>query len=167
MPYPYLALQGQPLGKSLREDLRRARREAERRGPVGLQLVSAVDEDHLRSSIQCALEIHSAGWRGRNRTDILSDPAKAQFFREYALSAARDGTLRLSFLTIGDQRVAVHYGIESANSYWLLFIGYDEDYQECSPVIPRWGRPYRRRTERPGPLQPARQERAMDQTLDI
>lgn len=133
MPYPRLALQGEPIGKSLREDLRRARRKAERRGPVGLELVSGGSEDQLRSSIQRALEIHASGWRGRNGTDILSDPASARFFHRYGLSAARDGTLRLSFLTVGGHPVAVHFGIESAEGYWLLFIGYDEDYRECSP----------------------------------
>lgn len=133
MPYPRLSLQGKPIGKSLREDLRRARRKAERRGVVGLELVSGGSEDYLRSSVQRALEINGSGWRGRNRTSILSDPARVEFFHRYALSAARDGTLRLAFLTIDGNPVAVHYGIESAGGYWLLFIGYDEDYRECSP----------------------------------
>jgi CelD/BcsL family acetyltransferase involved in cellulose biosynthesis len=128
MPYPYLRLRADSISKSLREDLRRARRKAERRGPVGFEVAQGNEAD-----LQRALAIQACGWKGRNRTAILSSPARTRFFESYGRSAAADGTLRLSFLTIGGKPVAVHFGIESADAYWLLFIGFNEDYRECSP----------------------------------
>jgi CelD/BcsL family acetyltransferase involved in cellulose biosynthesis len=41
--------------------------------------------------------------------------------------------LRLAFMRIGGQAVAMQLMTESAGRLWLLKIGYDESYAACSP----------------------------------
>jgi CelD/BcsL family acetyltransferase involved in cellulose biosynthesis len=133
MSYPYLDLGTNPIRKSLREDLRRARRKAEARGEVRSEAVVAASREELLKHLERAFRIEGSGWKGRNRTAILSNGFRRAFFERYACSAWRDGTLRLSFLRVNDASVAVQYAIESARSYWLLNVGYDEEYRHCSP----------------------------------
>jgi CelD/BcsL family acetyltransferase involved in cellulose biosynthesis len=133
MSYPYLDLGKNPIRKSLREDLRRARRKAEVHGEVRSEMVIAASREELRNHLERAFRIEDSGWKGRNRTSILSNGYRRKFFERYACSTWSDGTLRLSFLRINEELVAVQYAIESARSYWLLNVGYDEEYRHCSP----------------------------------
>jgi CelD/BcsL family acetyltransferase involved in cellulose biosynthesis len=133
MPYPYLDLAANPIRKSLREDLRRARRKAEAQGEVRFEEVVAASKGDLLKCLKRGFFIEDSGWKGRNGTSILSNEYRRKFFEHYACSAWSEGTLRLSFLLVGETPVAVQYAIESAKSYWLLVVGYDEGYQQCSP----------------------------------
>ena len=133
MPYPYVELKGNPIKSSLREDLRRARRKAEALGEVRMETSAAASDEELLKQLETAFRIEASGWKGRNGTAIASSESRRRFFERYACSAWKDGTLRLSFLLINNTPVAVQYAIESANAYWLLNVGYDEQYQECSP----------------------------------
>ncbi|MBN1312158.1 MAG: GNAT family N-acetyltransferase [Anaerolineae bacterium] len=132
-PYPYIEPISNPIKKSLREDLRRARRKAKEYGEVKAEMTSAATREELQEYIDVAFQIEGSGWKGESNTAILSIDARRQFFERYAFAAWKDDTLRLSFLTINGRRVAEQYAIESANSYWLLNIGYDEEYRRCSP----------------------------------
>jgi len=133
MPYPYIDLIGNPIKKSLRQDLRRAKRRAEKNGPVRLEVISGADSQNLLEHLQKGFRIEASGWKGRNGTAILASGPRKKFFERYAFRALNQGNLRLSFLLIDTQPVAVHYAVESLKSYWLLNIGFDEKYYECSP----------------------------------
>lgn len=135
MPYPFLELNPQrsPFRKSLGEDLRRARRRAEKCGTIALDVVNVESEKDLRSVLQEAFQIEASGWKGRNGTAILSTESRRRFFERLAEMCRIDGTLSLSFLTVGGERCAVHYAIQSGNEYWLLNIGYRDEMRECSP----------------------------------
>ncbi|MBN1429729.1 MAG: GNAT family N-acetyltransferase [Anaerolineae bacterium] len=133
MPYPYLALETNPIKKSLREDLKRARRKAEAHGKVMAEVVNPATPEALQEHLDNAFRIEGSGWKGENHTAITSDEHRKTFFERYAFSAWKDGTLRLSFLKINGTLVAEQYAIETADSYWLLNIGYDEAYRDCSP----------------------------------
>jgi CelD/BcsL family acetyltransferase involved in cellulose biosynthesis len=135
MPYPYLSLapRDSPIKKSLVEDLKRGRRKAERRGPIQLEVSSLHPGVDLRNRLDDAFLIEASGWKGANQTAVLSHAARRAFFVRLADAAARDGTLRLAFLRVGGVDVASQYALESANAYWLLNIGYREEFRECSP----------------------------------
>ncbi|PYS55834.1 MAG: hypothetical protein DMG13_02375 [Acidobacteria bacterium] len=133
MPYPYVDLKDNPIKSSLKEDLRRARRKAEAFGKVRSEVLDAPSKEELMKHLETAFIIEGSGWKGKNGSAIVSTEPRRQFFERYACSAWKDGTLRLGFLMIDNTPVAVQYAIESANSYWLLNVGYDEKYQECSP----------------------------------
>ncbi|MHC1696758.1 MAG: GNAT family N-acetyltransferase [Geobacteraceae bacterium] len=133
MPYPYIDLGSTPLKKSLREDLKRARRKAEALGEVRSETVIALGEEELLRHLRKGFRIEASGWKGRDGTAIISSESRKQFFERFASSAWRDGTLRLSFLYINEVAVAFQFAIESAKAYWLFKIGYDENYEHCSP----------------------------------
>jgi CelD/BcsL family acetyltransferase involved in cellulose biosynthesis len=134
MPYPYLDLSRDPIiRRSVREDLRRARRKAERRGEVRSETVTVRDGEALLEKLSLAFGIEASGWKGRNGTAILSDPRRRGFFERYAYHANGEGGLRLQILYIGDRPAAAQYGVESAGAFWLLNIGYDEEYRDSSP----------------------------------
>ena len=133
LPYPYIDLGSTPLKKSLREDLRRARRKAEARGVVRTETVFALCEEELLRHLRKGFRIEGSGWKGKDGNAIISSESRKQFIERFACSAWRDGTLRLSFLYIDEVAVAFQFAIESAKAYWLFKIGYDENYEHCSP----------------------------------
>jgi CelD/BcsL family acetyltransferase involved in cellulose biosynthesis len=135
IPYPYVRLdRGAGLiSKSLKSDLARARRKAEKRGGVWSEVFQPSSREDVHQRLQDAFRIEASGWKGRNQTAILCSDSRRRFFERLADAASLDGTLRLIFLKVGCEDVAVHYAIEAANEYWLLNIGYRDDYRDCSP----------------------------------
>ncbi len=133
MPYPYLNLEGYTTRRSLSEDLRRARRKAARLGELRLEIAAPRGWEELQRQLQRAFGIEASGWKGRNGTAILCNSSRREFFERYAQSALQNGTFRLFFLMVGDRPLAVQHGIEFRGAYWLLNIGYDEEYREFSP----------------------------------
>ncbi len=135
MPYPYLQLAKQAIlfKKSLKEDLSRARRKAIKLGEVRSEIVDVRSRDRVISRLQDAFRIEASGWKGANNTAIICNDPRREFFERLAASAMNEGTLRLVFLKVGGEDAAVQYAIEAANAYWLLNIGYNDDFRECSP----------------------------------
>jgi CelD/BcsL family acetyltransferase involved in cellulose biosynthesis len=133
MPYPYIDLSGKTIKKSLKSDLRRAKKKANKYGELGFKLISAISEKKLQPHLDTAFRIEASGWKGENNTAILSNESRRDFFERYAYASLRDGTLRLYFLLINNEPMAVQYAIESMKAFWLLNIGYDEKFRTCSP----------------------------------
>lgn len=133
MPYPFLELRTNWMRRSLERDLRRARKKARQYGTSHVEMICGDDQAHLQEYLNELLRVEASGWKGRNKTAILSNKNRKQFFWNFASSASNDGTLRLFFLMLDEKAVAVQYGVESANAFWLLNIGYDERYSDCSP----------------------------------
>lgn len=133
MPYPYIDLSGKKIKKSLKSDLRRAKKKANEYGELGFNLIHATSEKKLQAHLDTAFRIEASGWKGKNNTAILSSKSRKEFFERYAYASLRDGTLRLYFLLINNEPVAVQYAIESKKAFWLLNIGYDEKFRTCSP----------------------------------
>ncbi len=47
--------------------------------------------------------------------------------------ASAKGILRLCFMRIGGKLAATQIAVESGGRFWLLKVGYDEDFGRCSP----------------------------------
>ena len=122
------------LNAGRRSDLRRARRQAEKLGPVVTQILTpSLDEvDQLMAT---ALSIEARSWKGEQKTALLYDARYGTFFRWYARAACQAGLLRLCFLRIGDQPAAMQIAVQSAGAFWLLTIGYDSAFAQCSPGL--------------------------------
>ncbi len=120
------------LGSRRRSDLRRAHRHAEEYGEVGFDLVSP-GADGVHAPFEAAVEVESRGWKGRAGTALLNDPRRLAFYRRYAELAARDGSLRLAFLRVGGEAVAMQLAVERARRLWLLKIGHDARFDRSSP----------------------------------
>ncbi len=115
-----------------RSDLRRARRNAEKIGQVRSEILSPTPAE-VEPCLAEAFRIEAAGWKGREGSALALDAGRRAFYRRYAMETARQGTLRICFLRIGGQAVAMQFAIEHGQGFWLLKIGYDEAFSRCSP----------------------------------
>ena len=122
-------------GKSaqFRANLRRRRRQLERRGVVtfeqvtgGAQLLEKLDE---------GLDLERRGWKGNQGTAIAQHRATRAFYVEFAKDLARRGELRLSFLRLDGRAIAFHYGFVHGGVYYVPKLSYDESLQRCSPGL--------------------------------
>jgi len=113
-------------------DLRRAFRKAEKVGSVRTEILSPRREE-LDRLLDLAFAVEAKSWKGRVKTALAVDAVRGSFFRQYAEGACRDGILRVCFLRLGDKPVAMQLAVECNNSFWLLKIGYDEEFSHCSP----------------------------------
>ena len=137
-PYPWIALDEgwqdpeQKFKSDRRSDLRRARRRAEKDGEVVTEVL-APDRDELEPLLEEVFRVEAAGWKGREGTALAADARLRDFFTAFAQSAADAGFLRLAFLRIGDRTAAVQLAAECGDRFWLLKVGYDEEFKRSSP----------------------------------
>jgi CelD/BcsL family acetyltransferase involved in cellulose biosynthesis len=115
-----------------RSEVRRKRRGLEKEGPVEFKAVAAGPED-VDACLAELLRIESSGWKGRQGSAIVHRPRLARFFRDYAHRAAREGTLRLFFLSLNGQNIAAQMLAETGGRLWQFKIGYDERWSRWSP----------------------------------
>jgi CelD/BcsL family acetyltransferase involved in cellulose biosynthesis len=137
-PYPWIPLDEswqepeQNLSSRRRSDLRRAQRHAEEAGEVAIELLTP-SKDELPPLLDEIFRIEAAGWKGREGTALAHDEKRRQFFVRYAEAAADAGFLRLAFLRIGGKTAAVQLAAECGGRFWLLKVGYDEEFKRASP----------------------------------
>jgi CelD/BcsL family acetyltransferase involved in cellulose biosynthesis len=137
-PYPWIALDEgwrepeQKFNSDRRSDLRRARRRAEKEGDVTCEVISP-RRDELGPLLEEVFRVEAAGWKGREGTALASDVLRREFFTEFAQGAADAGILRLAFLRIGERTAAVQLAAECGGRFWLLKVGYDEEFKRSSP----------------------------------
>jgi len=122
------------LNSDRRGDLRRARRKAEEHGPVSTE-IHAPELDDLSHLLDTAFEVEASSSKSAQGTALLHDAHRAAFYRRYAEAACVEGTLRICFLRIGDRVAAMQVAIEQDESFWLLKVGHDVRYADCSPEL--------------------------------
>jgi len=115
-----------------RYDLRRARGRAEAAGEVSA-LIFCPEPHELEKHLTVAFTIEASGWKGRRGSALAADNRLGDFFRIYAARASKEKILRLCFLSVGEETIAMQIGVEFADRFWVLKIGYDEAWSRCSP----------------------------------
>jgi CelD/BcsL family acetyltransferase involved in cellulose biosynthesis len=120
------------LNSGRRSDLRRAVRTAEKIGPLSYQVLSP-SPAQLAPILEEALEVEAANWKGSEGSAIARDKLRGPFYRHYAAAASAAGILRVCFLRVGGKAVAMQLAIERGRGFWLLKIGYREEFARCSP----------------------------------
>jgi CelD/BcsL family acetyltransferase involved in cellulose biosynthesis len=120
------------LNSGRRSDLRRARRNAERLGPVRIDFSRPRPED-LNDLLAVIYRLENANWKGRTGSSLQANPEIGEFYRHYARTGCKQGFLHLGFMWIGDEPVAAQLAVEHDNRFWLLKMGFDDQYQKCSP----------------------------------
>jgi CelD/BcsL family acetyltransferase involved in cellulose biosynthesis len=122
------------LSASRRTALRRARRRAEQEGALAVDVV-APGPDTAGEQLDRLVQVEAKGWKGRAGTALFHDTALRRFFSSYAGRAAELGTLRMSFLRIGEATAAAQLAVEVGDRLWVLKIGYDEAWSRVSPGV--------------------------------
>jgi CelD/BcsL family acetyltransferase involved in cellulose biosynthesis len=122
----------QHLNSGRRSDLRRAARKAKEAGEVSFDILCPPPED-VEGLMDEAYRIEAQGWKAEHTSAMLNDPLRGVFYRKYAAAAAAKGALRMCFMRIGGEAVAMQMAVISGRRFWLLKMGYDERYARCSP----------------------------------
>jgi CelD/BcsL family acetyltransferase involved in cellulose biosynthesis len=125
----------QSLSSQRRYDYQRKRKRTERFGRVGIR----IERPDVRAGVPLMLEevfrVEGAGWKGRSGSGLLANERVRKFMARYSEMACDRGTLLLCFLDVEGQPIATILGIEYAKRFWVLKIGYDEEWARCSPGI--------------------------------
>jgi CelD/BcsL family acetyltransferase involved in cellulose biosynthesis len=120
------------LNSGRRSDLRRARRNAEKIGPLSFQnIIPSADE--LEEVLTEVFRVESANWKGEAGSGLAYDPVIQGFYRRFSQLACEQGILRFLLMKCGDQTAAVQLGVEYKNRFWLLKMGYDQNFARYSP----------------------------------
>ena len=120
------------LSSRRRSDFRRALRRAERQGDVRAEVLTPRPE-HLDGLLQIAFDIEARSWKGTAGTALACDPLRGGHLRQFAHWASRAGTLRIALLWVGQEPIAMQIATEEAGRWWLLKIGFDPAWSDCSP----------------------------------
>jgi CelD/BcsL family acetyltransferase involved in cellulose biosynthesis len=119
------------LGKKERHEIRRKVRRAEAVGEIRLDDSMDPSED-----LESFIDLHQKRW---GIDGLFPDtPGGAQsrvFFRRLFELHGPDGPLRLTFLSVGDRRIAAGIHFETANGYLYYNAGVDPDARDLSPGI--------------------------------
>jgi CelD/BcsL family acetyltransferase involved in cellulose biosynthesis len=134
---PYVTLPSTPdallssLGRGLRRQLRRSRRELEALGELRLRIVRSGPD--LSTALDQMLRLEGSGWKSRAGTAVLCDAKLEQLYRGFAVRAAERDWLRLHLLELDGQPVAATYGCVFGNVGHAMKAGFDERLAEHSP----------------------------------
>lgn len=137
---PYVMIDGSwdsyfaSLSSRRRYDFRRTRTRLEQQGAVSFQCHVPTGST-LNALLRQGFEVESSGWKGRQGSGLAVNPALREFFTKYAERAATQGRLRICFLNVKENPVAMQLAIVANRRWWVLKTGYDEAWAEYSPGI--------------------------------
>ena len=124
----------QSLSSRRRQDYRRARRGLERLGRIDVE-IKAPDATAVEADMAEAMRVEAASWKGREGSAMLTNPRLSGFFLQLAARLARLGQLRVCFLRLNGEAIAMQIAAVHGGRWWVLKIGYDERWAEHSPGI--------------------------------
>jgi CelD/BcsL family acetyltransferase involved in cellulose biosynthesis len=107
---------------------------AEEKGTVSFQTVMP-SVDRVDEVLNEAESVEVKSWKGQQGSALACDSVRRAFFRRYAALAARQKQLHVSFLRIGKEAAAMQIAVQVADRFWLLKVGYDDQFARCSPGI--------------------------------
>jgi hypothetical protein len=117
-----------------RSNFRRLKRKLEKLGEVEFQIVIP-SEENLEIYFEKVMDVEAANWKGKMGTAIKTHPSLREFFSDYASQMTSNGQLRLIFLNVNGEPIAVQFAVESGNRLWILKIGYNEKWRIYSPGV--------------------------------
>lgn len=122
------------IDSKFRANLRRRRKRlAEKHGEVKYARVDHKDVAALDTGLADFFDIEACGWKGKGGSAIALDPRLVGYYTQIARDAAKRGALHLSFVEAGGKRIAGHLAIAHAGRFYLVKVGYDEQFREFSP----------------------------------
>jgi CelD/BcsL family acetyltransferase involved in cellulose biosynthesis len=119
------------LGKKGRHEIRRKVRRAEAAGEVRLE-----DSTDPVADLEAFVELHQKRFGEEGLfPETEGGTASRLFFRRLFELLGPDGTIRLTFVTVGGRRIAAGIYFETADSYLYFNAGVDPDARDLSPGI--------------------------------
>jgi len=140
-PAAYVSVKGKweeyfrSISSQRRYDYQRKRKRMELSGQVVVRVECPDSIDALSHLLEEVCRIEGAGWKGRTGSALRSNEPIRTFFSRYCETACVRGTLRVCFLDVRGIPIATILGVEQGQRFWVLKIGYDEQWARCSPGI--------------------------------
>lgn len=135
-PAPFLRISGtwddyyKTLKAKFRSNMRNRAKRLGELGEVRFEVITGPSES--AASMDEAFRIEQMGWKGEEGSAMASVPEVAGFYRSWADTAARNGWLRLSFLSVNGRRVAVDYSVLYNSRLYCMKIGFDPEFSPFS-----------------------------------
>jgi CelD/BcsL family acetyltransferase involved in cellulose biosynthesis len=126
---PGKELEKYPRHPKLRAKVRQREAKLAAMGTVRLSRVERAGATEL----QRFYAMEAAGWKGREKSAIVSDARNRQFFDEVVAEAERLGYLCLYTLELDGKPIAAHIGFTYRGRYWAAKSTYDENYRDYAP----------------------------------
>ena len=121
------------VSRNLRSQVARKSRTLERLGSSRFRTVTGGEE--LLPGLEHLFHLEGSGWKAREGTAILSNPASAALYRSFAARASERGWVRLHLLELDGQPIAADLGCAFAGTEFLLKTGFDERHAGVSPGL--------------------------------
>ncbi|MCP9469220.1 MAG: GNAT family N-acetyltransferase [Nitrospira sp.] len=118
-----------------RYDYQRKRKRLERVGQVTIRIESPGSISELSCLLEEVYRVEGAGWKGRAGSALIANESIRGFIARFSELACKKGSLRVCFLSVQGIAIATILGIEEEGRFWVLKIGYDEQWARCSPGI--------------------------------
>lgn len=116
-----------------RADFRRYERRAAAHGRLSFELHAPPPGAALQPLLDQAYAVEARSWKARRRTALSADPVQGGFFVRFAQAAAAAGMLRIAFMRLDGQAVAMQIAAQWRQRFWLFKISHDEAFDACSP----------------------------------
>jgi CelD/BcsL family acetyltransferase involved in cellulose biosynthesis len=120
------------LSSRRRYDFRRARTRLEKHGPVTVEFHSPVT-GKLENFLSRAFDVESSGWKGRKGSGLAVNPSLRRFFTAFTECMSTKGQMRICFLSVNNTPIAMQLAAVANDRWWVLKIGYNEHWADCSP----------------------------------
>lgn len=121
------------LNAGRRSDFRRLERRAAAYGTVTYELHAPATAEEAIALLGEAYAVEARSWKASAGTALTTDATQGAFFRLFAPAAAAEGFLRIAFLRIDGQPVAMQIAAEWQQRFWLFKITHDQAFAPCSP----------------------------------
>jgi len=125
----------QSISGQRRYDYQRKRKRTERLGQVSVRIECPDSRADLSLMLEEVFRVEGAGWKARSGSALLSNERVRKFIARYSEMARDQGTLLVCFLEVKGSPIATILGIQYGQRFWVLKIGYDEEWARCSPGI--------------------------------
>ncbi|HZR45853.1 MAG TPA: GNAT family N-acetyltransferase [Candidatus Manganitrophaceae bacterium] len=141
---PYIPVEGKwpdyfdAVSGHLKRNLRRRKRQLEEQGEISIERWTGdglSEGDRLGDRLREGFEVEAMAWKGSAGTAIRENEVWAEFYRQWAQTAAERGWLRLYFLRLNDRPIAFYYTLLYDRKLYYLKLGYDPAYARYSPGI--------------------------------
>jgi CelD/BcsL family acetyltransferase involved in cellulose biosynthesis len=134
---PYLPIDGSfsayhgSLSRNTRQNLSRRRRRLAEAGTVRIDVVEGYDEGLFKEF----LRVEASGWKGPTGTGtaIAVHADTRMFYTRIAQWASERGWLRLAFLRLDGEALAVEFGLDVGRVHYFLKTGYRPEFRQYSP----------------------------------
>lgn len=119
------------LSGRFRRNICRMERKAEKQG--ALTFVPCADKSCLEEAFRLFMDIENDSWKGDAGSSIASDIALQRFYELLVDRDSGDMKIQINLLRIGSETVAAQFGVVSDSTYYVLKIGYRQDYSSLGP----------------------------------